>query len=84
MIDMNRQTPDEMPMDSNHPVITHAVVNLRAMIEADVKILTQKIGRDLNERENNALVEKAIKAVCGTLTRVEGRVLLTLMGARAD
>ena len=71
-------------LDSQHPTITNAITNLRAMIEADVKILSHKIGRDLNERETNALVEKAVKAVCGTLTRAEGRVLLALMGARAD
>lgn len=69
-------------MNSTHPKITNAVTNLKAMIESDVATLTTTICRELNEFETNAIVAKAVKAVCGTLTRVEGKVFLTLIGAR--
>lgn len=79
---MTTQIVNEQPLSGSHPVIMNAVFNLRQMIETDIKKLTHSIGRKPNEREESAFVEKAIKAVCGTLTRAEGNFFLAVVGAR--
>ncbi len=55
---------------------------LEALIETDIKALEAAIARQVNDFEKNAIIEKAIKAVCSTMTRKEGRAFLRSMGAK--
>ncbi len=82
MIDMSRKPINEMPLNGSHPTMINAVANLRVMIETDVKNFTKSVGREPNPFEETAFVEKAIKAVCGSLTPQEGHLFLAVVGAR--
>jgi hypothetical protein len=71
-----------MTLHKNSQVIVIARANLEAMIETDANALRTAIARELNEFETNAIVEKAITAICSTMTREQGRFFLKSIGAR--
>lgn len=79
---MNQPQPDEMPLDHKHPVILNAHTNLTSMIETDIQVLTHSICRQLNTFEKDAIINKAIKAVCSSMTPEQGRFFLISLGAR--